>query len=196
MDPGDTHELFRLFADALDYPRPETLRSAAECVTLLDALEPEAATLVQRFADFLSRSPRGRVEEVYTSTFDMNITHAPYLGYHLFGETYKRSSFMISLRERYKESGFQFQGVELPDHVAVLLQFLYANRDAKVEQEIIRDALLPALRKMISSKPLDKDTFPRDGGPYKDLERALLLVLELMTRGWNVEEEAVGEVTR
>ncbi len=178
LDGPDTHTIFALFADMLDYPCGETIESASECARILSESMPEAALLVKSFADFLAMSPRGRVEEVYVSMFDMNVTHAPYLGYHLFGETYKRSSFMISLRERYSDSGFRYAGVEMPDHIAVLLQFLSLNSDPKVDEAVIRDALLPALRKMVAAKPLSRSSYPVRTKPYTDIESALLLVLE------------------
>ena len=178
LNGSDDHAVFALFAGMLDYPCGETLESASECARILSESVPEAARLVKSFADFLATSPQGRIEEVYVSMFDMNVTHAPYLGYHLFGETYKRSSFMISLRERYSDSGFRYTGVEMPDHIAVLLQFLSLNNGPKVDESLVRDALLPALRKMVAAKPLKKSAYPARVKPYTDVENALLLVLE------------------
>jgi len=80
----------------------------------------------------------------------------------------------------------------LPDHIAVLLRFLGANHDAQVEQSLIRDSLLPALRKMAAAKPLDESRFPSGAGPYVGVERALLLVLGAMAKGWKVEANAGG----
>ena len=192
MSTVDARPVLYLFSRMLDYPQADTRGDSAECANLLTGLAPEAIPFVESFERFLSAQPLGKVEEVYTSMFDMNVTHAPYIGYHLFGETYKRSSFMISLRERYANSGFFYDGIELPDHLAVLLQFLSVNKDAEVERSLVSESLLPALQKMVDAKPLDRSNFPKASEPYKDVERALLLVLQRVNAAWNPDQANAG----
>ena len=72
----------------------------------------------------------------------------PYIGHHLLGESYRRSRFMVGLQERYREHGFEVPPEELPDHVLVVLRFLAHAPDSDLAEEIVGEALLPALARM------------------------------------------------
>ncbi len=137
----------QLLADALEYPRPGLLETVRECAALLAADNPGAAACLREFCAFVEETPRGRLEELYTGTFDLNAACYPYVGYHLFGESYKRSIFMVELNERYRAHVFPVTG-ELPDHLTVLLRFLAVCDDAALSEELICEALLPALERM------------------------------------------------
>lgn len=144
---GIDRRLFSLFADLLEYPGARLARAARECEALVAPVNEEAAALLRRFRAFVETTPPGRVEEVYTGTFDLDAACHPYVGYHLFGESYTRSVFLLGLKERYAAHGFS-AGTELPDHLAVLLRFLATSDDAGLEAELIHEALLPALERM------------------------------------------------
>jgi len=111
----------------------------------------------------------------------LDATCHPYVGYHLFGESYKRSAFLLGLKERYRPYHLQY-GSELPDHLAVMLRFLAVNANAEETETIIREALHPALRKMLKNKeeePPDPD-FPKSparGHQYRGVLQALRSVL-------------------
>ena len=138
---------FQLLADALEYPQPGLVEAVRECAALLAADNLAAAACLHEFGNFVEETPRGRLEEVYTDTFDLNAACYPYVGYHLFGESYQRSLFMLGLNERYRAHGFVVSG-ELPDCLAVLLRFLAVCDDAVLSGEIVHEALLPALEHM------------------------------------------------
>jgi nitrate reductase delta subunit len=91
------------------------------------------------------------------------------VGFHLFGEGYKRRVFLAGMNALYSSRGFPARG-ELPDHIAVVLRFL-ANSDADGQtREIVEDGLIPALSKMIGK-------FGDAGNPYGNVLRALQSVL-------------------
>ncbi|MBI3962458.1 MAG: molecular chaperone TorD family protein, partial [Deinococcus sp.] len=95
------------------------------------------------------------------------------VGYHLFGESYKRSIFLLELKKHYQAEGLD-TGSELPDHLAVLLRFLANNCQAGLVDEIIHEALLPALAKMAGENS-EEDREQRH--EYRLLLKALTLVL-------------------
>ena len=101
MLPEETKQLCRLFAEVLDYPGNSLLESAMECVRQLDNSFPGTAGRMQSFVTFAQSQSPGMLEELYTQTFDVTPTTTPYVGYHLFGETPKRSAFLVKLQAAY-----------------------------------------------------------------------------------------------
>jgi nitrate reductase assembly molybdenum cofactor insertion protein NarJ len=141
--------VFGLFADLLEYPRPDVdiVQSASECRDLVAERSPDAAALLGEFIAFAERTPRDTIEEIFSATFDLNASCHPYVGYHMFGESYPRSLFMLELKDRFRSQNFD-NGIELPDHIGVLLRFLSACSDEDLRDEIARDAILPTLGPM------------------------------------------------
>jgi nitrate reductase delta subunit len=170
MAQDTTGHLYRLFADLLEYPTPALARQAQECSELLSAASPQAAALLKRFRCFVEQAPAARLEELYTGTFDLQAVCYPYVGYHLFGESYKRGMFMAQLNEGYRERGFSV-GNELPDHVAVVLRFLALAADGDFSQVLLREGLIPTVDKMAQAFGDPSDN------PYAGVIRALLLAL-------------------
>jgi nitrate reductase molybdenum cofactor assembly chaperone len=170
MDGETTRQrTFRLLADTLEYPQPGLVEAVRECVALLAADNRAAAAFLHEFGTFVEETPRGQLEEIYTATFDLNATCYPYVGYHLFGESYQRSVFMRELNKRYRAHGFAAGAAgELPDYLAVLLRFLAVCDDATLSEEIVHEALLPALERMDPCG--DGATPPRTGARATPLQ--------------------------
>lgn len=143
--------IFRLMARLLEYPREDLSGIAASCMDLLVPVSLEAAAALADFQTFIAETPLGRPQEVYTITFDLDAVCHPYVGHHIFGETYKRSSFMLGLKERYARCGLEM-GSEVADHLALLVRFLSLCDDAAETDVIVRDALLPSLKQMLKEK--------------------------------------------
>ena len=183
MAQNTTSHLYRLFADLLEYPTPALARQAQECGELLRSTlcpvpgaSPQAAALLERFRCFAEQTQTTRLEELYTGTFDLQAVCYPYVGYHLFGESYRRGMFMAQLNEGYRERGFS-AGNDLPDHVAVVLRFLALSTDDDFSQVLLREGLTPTVDKMAQAFGDQGDN------PYGGVIRALLLALKNETEG-------------
>ena len=164
---GGEPRLFQRFGELLEYPGAGLLEAVRECEALVAEAAPDAAALLHEFRDFVQAAPLGRVQEIYSATFDLDAAYHPYVGYHLFGETYKRSVFMVELRERYRAQGFVVDR-ELPDHLAVLLRFLARHGDTSLAGEILREALLPGLDRMTGkARSAGYDEEEECSGPQK-----------------------------
>jgi nitrate reductase delta subunit len=137
----DRRQAVRLLADLLDYPGPELEETVLVCRELVS---PAAASLLDGFLDDLERLGLDRMEELYAGSFELEAACYPYVGHQLLGESYRRSRFMVGLRERYAEHGFEPDTRELPDHLGVMLRFLSHCDDG----ELVGEALLPALARM------------------------------------------------
>lgn len=158
------------FAALLRYPDVDLKPAAARCARRLQASDPQAAAVFAGFIDFLEQQGLARIEEVYTATFDLQALCQPYVGYHLCGENQVRTLFMMKLKEIYRQQDFTLSD-ELPDHLGVLLRFVAVSHDVAGCREIVGEALLPALRKMLAG-------FDDEAQPYRRLLNALQLYLE------------------
>lgn len=126
---------FEVYAQAFRYPAPGSLESLSGAVSRLPAGKHKTA--LTRFISAVEKIELGAWEELYTRTWDLNPMAAPYIGYHVWGDHYRRGEFMARLRQAYKESRVPQEG-EMPDHLVLILSYL-----SRVEQPI--DELLELL---------------------------------------------------
>jgi nitrate reductase delta subunit len=101
------------------YPTPAIKQQAAQCLEQLRDVHPDAANTLENFCHTIEKHAPQKMEELYTTTFDMQPVCYPYIGYQLFGESYKRGAFMAQLNEAYHALGYS-AGQELPDHLSVI----------------------------------------------------------------------------
>jgi nitrate reductase delta subunit len=179
--------VYRLFADLLEYPTSADLAERARACA--DLLDPAAAALLNEFRAFVEQSPPERLEELYTNTFDLQVVCYPYVGYHLFGESYKRGAFLARLNEGYQARGFS-SGKELPDHLGVVLRFLARGEGGEFGQTLLDEGLIPAVNAMVgtfgdehSQSTSTEHSRSNGGNPYSKVLRALLLVLQERQEG-------------
>ncbi|MEK7778112.1 MAG: nitrate reductase molybdenum cofactor assembly chaperone, partial [Chloroflexota bacterium] len=183
--------MLHLFADILGYPSVDLLERAGECEALASTRNPDVASLVGSFRAFVETTPQGRLEEVYTATFDLDAAYHPYLGYHLFGESYERSILLLELKERYRAQGYVADEKELPDRLSIILDFLSVSADAVLNQEIVQEALLPALEKMMKRSKEADDEPTDDISPYSCMLLALQMLLPGLQPASAPEEQAL-----
>jgi nitrate reductase molybdenum cofactor assembly chaperone NarJ/NarW len=144
-----------LLAALLSYPGPRLALDAAESAAALAATHAPAAERLRRFASFACAADAA--EEAYTSAFDLAPLCSPYVGDQLFGASRERSLLLAGLREMQREAGLE-PGPELPDHVAEVLRLVAAPIPGDVRDDIVRDGLAPAARKMLAA--LDEARHP------------------------------------
>lgn len=201
MSPASADaRVFECFAALLEYPGEGVAVAAEECALHLAARSPEAAGLLQRFAEFARSTPRTRLEEIYTGLFELDASHHPYVGYHLFGESYKRSEFLVALKARYRAHEIDC-GVELPDHLAAVLRFLAVTDDAVEAEELMRDALRPTLGKLLKREASEVPEAPSPaaeavGREYQGVLEALSLWLHVLVPGDEADGGAESDEAR
>lgn len=152
--------IFEAFADLLSYPSTDPAPAARRCRALLGARD--SADHLDRFVIRAEAARPHEMEEVYSSTFDLDPACAPYVGHHLCGEGPKRGVFMAKLADVYRQDGFEGGAIlgELPDHVSVVLRYLAAVPAGPLRHALLQDGLVPALDKMLEA-PLDPDNVYR-----------------------------------
>ncbi|MFN8404351.1 MAG: hypothetical protein U0V48_12470 [Anaerolineales bacterium] len=101
MYKDTTASLFDSFAALLEYPSSDFGEETQRCLELMRSTNPEAAELCEKFANAIEGYSPQRMQELFTTTFDMQPVCYPYIGFHLYGESYKRGAFMAQLNEAY-----------------------------------------------------------------------------------------------
>jgi nitrate reductase delta subunit len=140
---------YQLFSLLFTYPTANLLSEIEEKYSQLSNDISESKQLIDQFRDFVKSISITDLEELYTSTFDVNPVCFPYPGFHVFGENFNRADFLVKLKQKYQEHGFISPDNELADHLPILLQFLSTlNTDDILAQELLEECLIPALEKM------------------------------------------------
>lgn len=178
MLSAETRQLCNRFADVIDYPDASLGDTAAACLDLLDGVSGSAAPM-RTFAAFARDRSTAEMEELYTQTFDMSAATTLHIGYHIFGETPKRSAFLVKLEEAFKADGFS-SGSELADHLCVLLRFFNVASDPEFVAPLVDECVLPVLETMEKALPEKKTG-------YRPAVRSLRLFMQHLHRALEKE---------
>ncbi len=162
-------ELFSSLALLLEYPTEETPSALEKCSILLTQRSEDLARKIGYVRDFVEREGLEKLRDVYTYTFDLTPACPPYVGHYIFGEDYRRSHFMVGLKEIYGRYRFSYDERELPDHISVLVRFLPLYEDEEEREELIELCVLPALKQMIKSL--------KEENPYRKVLEVFLAIL-------------------
>jgi nitrate reductase delta subunit len=122
----ETRQLFGLVSRLLDYPDEEIVNSAAEIGQTAKNLSNGLKEDLLDFLAWLQKTPLVELQEEYTRTFDHNPHLCLNLTFHKWGEDKKRSLELVELIKTYRDSGFELTGVELPDYLPMVLEFISA----------------------------------------------------------------------
>jgi nitrate reductase molybdenum cofactor assembly chaperone NarJ/NarW len=174
--------IYGLFADILDYPERSIAKSLGDCSDELTPAILEALAHLKDFQNAIADKSLGQLQEVYTNVFDLRPDCTPNLGYHLFGDDGRRGLFLAELKSRMESRGIRL-GVELPDHIALLLRYV----DIADEEErlpVIEDCLLPAVARMV-------EVLKPSGNPYEHALSALLSLIRHQHEGFTMSGETV-----
>jgi nitrate reductase molybdenum cofactor assembly chaperone NarJ/NarW len=138
---------------ALSYPDQEILDVREEFVHVVKGLPDSASrTWLRRFARWWAIEPPSDLAHHYVEVFDMSRRTALDLTYLTYGDRRQRGLALLTLKERYRDAGFELATSELPDHLPVILE--YAARagadgvalltEFRPQLEVLRLALIRA----------------------------------------------------
>ncbi|MFI8859555.1 nitrate reductase molybdenum cofactor assembly chaperone [Streptomyces prasinus] len=88
--------------------------------------DPVAGPLL-RFTAHAERTAPADLAAAYVATFDHRKRCCPYLTYYAHGDTRKRGMGLLKLKQTYAAAGWRLADDELPDHLAVVLEFAAAD---------------------------------------------------------------------
>lgn len=92
-------------------------------VAALPARAEEVAAPLARFLDHAGTTPVPELAAEYVRTFDHARRGCLYLSYYAYGDTRKRGMALLRFKHAYRAAGLELGDDELPDHLAVVLEF-------------------------------------------------------------------------
>jgi nitrate reductase molybdenum cofactor assembly chaperone NarJ/NarW len=160
--------IYSAFALILDYPKDPITGLLDDCAAELVLESPDAVAHLLDFKTAVAQKTLSQLQEMYTAAFDLRPDCTPNLGYHLFGDDARRGVFLAELKGRMEARGMA-PGVELPDHIAFILNYLDLAEEER--PAVIEDCLLPAVTRMI-------EVLKDSANPYVHALHALLRLLQ------------------
>jgi nitrate reductase delta subunit len=158
-------QLFEQFSRLFCYPDVQTAQTVTQCHALLAQQSQAGAEQLCRFKAFVEDSEPTRLEETFTATFELQPLCHPYVAWQLCGESQQRTLMLMKLTELYRQHNFS-AGNDLPDHLSEVLRFVGTSSDFQYHAELITDAIIPTLNKMIGA-------IEQEDHPYRSLLVAL-----------------------
>lgn len=129
----ETALVHRVAALVLEYPDDALLAMLPDLRAAVATLpEHLRAPLDQVLGHLATQTPVALAAE-YVTTFDLARRRSPYLTYYAYGDTRKRGVALVELKQAYRAAGFELSDDELPDHLAVLLEFASTGDEAAQE---------------------------------------------------------------
>jgi nitrate reductase delta subunit len=107
----------------LGYPDEELLGRLPLLRAAVAPLPAEFAGPLGRFFDHLETTPLTEQQAAYVETFDLRRRCSLYLTYYAYGDTRKRGMALLQFKHLYGRAGMTLADGELPDHLAVVLEF-------------------------------------------------------------------------
>jgi nitrate reductase delta subunit len=122
----------------LGYPDEELFARRALLREAVAALPAPVGGPLGRFLDHLDATAPGALAADYVATFDHRKRCCPYLTYYAYGDTRKRGMALLRFKHAYRATGLVLDDGELPDHLAVVLEFA-ATGDAEQGRRLLTE---------------------------------------------------------
>ena len=129
----------------LEYPTVAVHGLIDSALQRMRTLGSAGADDLARFQASITDQSLHQLQEHYTWSFDTNQECALEVGWHLYGETYQRGTFLVQIREALRVAGLA-ESDELPDHLTHVLQVL-GRSEPEEATRLARLAVIPAVEK-------------------------------------------------
>lgn len=115
--------VWRIAALLLDYPTQQTLDMLDELHAGAGSLPAPAGSALVAFVEHMGQTPPIELAAYYVETFDLRRRNCLHLSYYAYGDTRKRGMALLRFKHAYRAVGATLGEHELPDHLAVVLEF-------------------------------------------------------------------------
>lgn len=120
----------------MSYPDQQLLDRRPLLRTAAETLPHPIGAPLRAFLDHLDKTPLIELAADYVTTFDHRKKFSPYLTYFAYGDTRKRGMALLRFKHAYRRAGLLIGDDELPDHLAVVLEFA-ATGDAEAGRRLM-----------------------------------------------------------
>jgi nitrate reductase delta subunit len=147
-DARATHQVASLL---LVYPEQDLLDQAPLLRQVAEQTPDDVRDPMLRFLDHVDSTPLSELQRDYVATFDMRRRRCLYLSFWTHGDTRARGQAILAFKQRYRASGGEFDAAELPDHLAVVLEFAATvDPDSGVELLVEHRPALTLIREALA----------------------------------------------
>ena len=108
----------------LGYPDDEVVDRAELVRAALADAAPQRSADFASLWDFWATTAPATVQNHYVEIFDLSRRHTLYLSYYTDGDTRRRGESLMTIKQRYRRSGFLVDTHgELPDYLPLILEY-------------------------------------------------------------------------
>jgi len=122
----------------LAYPDQELRGRLPLLRSMVGDLPHQLAVPLEKFVAYAEATPLLELAAQYVTTFDHQRRCCLYLTYYAYGDTRKRGMALLAFKTAYRRAGLELGSDELPDHLAVVLEFA-ATADPKAGRQLLLD---------------------------------------------------------
>lgn len=123
LAPDDRVIAWQAASLLLGYPDDRLLELRPLLRRAADGLPAAVGAPLGRLLDHLDATPPSELAAEYVATFDHRRRCCLYLTYYAYGDTRERGRALLRFKTAYREAGLEPDDGELPDHLAVVLEF-------------------------------------------------------------------------
>ncbi|MBL1076319.1 nitrate reductase molybdenum cofactor assembly chaperone [Nocardia sp. 2] len=123
LSERDRRLVWRIAALLLDYPGEQTLAMLDELASAIAELPATVRPQLETTLLHLRTTAPIELAQQYVETFDMRRRASLHLTFYAYGDTRKRGMALLRFKHAYRHAGVELGDHELPDHLAVLLEF-------------------------------------------------------------------------
>ena len=138
LSPRDVAVVRQVAGLVLQYPDDALRRDLPILRTAVGGLPAPVGGPLAELLDHLARTSPEVLAADYVATFDLSRRHALHLTYFTHGDTRKRGLALLRIKQTYRRFGFVLDDSELPDHLAVVLEFA-ATVDAAAGSRLLQE---------------------------------------------------------
>lgn len=138
LSPGDLTLAWQSASLLIGYPDDELVARLPLLREAASRLPAPVGGPLLRFMEHVDSTPLTELAADYVATFDHRRRACLFLTYFSTGDTRKRGVALLSFKQAYQQHGLELSDDELPDHLAVVLEF-GATGDQQTAWQLLLD---------------------------------------------------------
>ncbi len=152
-------EIYDIIASLLTYPDEDFFVSLSNVKVLLEKTNFDSKDSFDKFYMQVQNLSIGKIQELYTSTFELNAKFSLNIGSHIFKDDIKkRSMFMLRIREALTKYEVE-EKTELPDFLPFILKLSTKIDDIDSLESLLIECLIDPICEMIELLKDNKNSY-------------------------------------